>query len=316
MFHIGLGCTCESIYKSKHILLDDTPQHLKQRHLYETNQVTCTTQGRVDLEFFSNEQTLREEDNTAGDGTKGQRNRGTNRIRKEGGSNVRGSYYYSDGNKASLYDKTQYKDAGGDQNIPTVGSRLNAPRNGDQYAEKTNATGVFEGQLRSEAQDTRTLYKTRRRGVPFIDPSGQRIARSIHCELEPIGDSSDIDPRTSREKDEGTIIHVYWEGENRDRVFVEAYLAEDVSVSREGDPRKCLRLGVRMPTLAIVDEKAATLFAERIAEQVVIEVYTDSGSMEGEEGEMIQKEEEDGQQKETMRLRLVGADAKAVFMVT
>lgn len=271
--------------------------------------MTCRRQGRVDLEFFSSEQTLREEDNTAGDGTKGQPNRDTHK----GGGIVRGSSYNSDGNKASLYDKEQYNDAEADQNISTVGSRLNAPRNGDQDAEKTNATGVFE---MSEAQDTRTLYKARRRGVPFIDPSGQPITRSTHCELEPIGGSSDIDPGTFRENDEGMVIHVYWEGENRDRAFVEAHAAEDGSVGREGDPRECLRLGVRMPTLAIVDAKAATFFAERIAEQVVIEVYTDNVSTEGEQGEMLRKETEDGQQKENMRLRLVGADAKAVFMVT
>ena len=152
--------------------------------------------------------------------------------------------------------------------------------------------------------------------MPFIDPSGQPITRPTHCELEPIGGSSDIDPGSFREKDEGMVIHVYWEGENRDRAFVEAYAAEDGSVDQEGDTRKYLRLGVRMPTLAIVDTKAATFFAERIAEQVVIEVYTDSVSTEGEQEEMLQNETEGGQQKEKMRLRLVGADAKAVFMVT
>lgn len=275
----------------------------------------------MDLEFFNSEQTFREEDNTAGygvkiAGTKGQPNHDTNSTGKEGGANVRGASYYSDGSKASLDNEAQYNDAKADQNIPTSGSKLNDPRNRDEDAKKTSVTGAFEGQLRSEAQDATSLYKTKRRGIPFINPSGQPITRSMHRELEPIGGSSNVEPGTFRETDEDTIIHVYWEGENRDLAFVEAYAAEDVSVGRKGGPRKCLRLGVRLPTLAIVDAKAATMFAERIAEQVAIEVDTNSELMEGEQGEMVRKEKEDGKQKEEMRLRLVGADSKAVFMVT
>lgn len=86
------------------------------------------------------------------------------------------------------------------------------------------------------------------------------------------------------------VIHVYWEGMERDRAYVEASYAsksEKKNGGRRGggssgggkcgsanDSRqeRCMRLSVRVPTLAVVDAQAATKVAERLAQQVVIEV--------------------------------------------
>lgn len=66
-----------------------------------------------------------------------------------------------------------------------------------------------------------------------------------------------------------------------------------------GSQRRCLRLRVRVPTLAIVDGQAAKKFAERVAQEVVIQVSVGDGTESG---------------ISTMALRLVGFDANATVV--
>lgn len=118
----------------------------------------------------------------------------------------------------------------------------------------------------------------------------------------------------SRGKTRDMVVQVYWEGAARDRAYIEVYPAKMESGGRgrggtgtsagnhiSTSSRRCLRLGVRVPTLAIVDAQAAAKFAERVAQQVAIEVVDDGGGSMGA-----------GKQQSTTRLRLGGVDAKAV----
>lgn len=125
--------------------------------------------------------------------------------------------------------------------------------------------------------------------------------------LDDVGSSGSIETEAaSRGQTRDMVVQVYWEGNARDRAYVEVYSAKLESGRRgKGDKgstgncsTRCLRLGVRVPTLAVVDAQAAAKFAERVAQQVAIEV-DDGSSMRA------------GQQQST-RLRLGGVDAKAV----
>lgn len=109
------------------------------------------------------------------------------------------------------------------------------------------------------------------------------------------------------------IVRVYWEGTDRDRAYVEACCptADAVGVSGGGSSRggavsekkQQLRLSIRVPTLAVVDANAATKFAVRLAQQVVIEVEEEEGV--GGSGNQL------GVCVTTATLRLAGVDGKA-----
>lgn len=106
------------------------------------------------------------------------------------------------------------------------------------------------------------------------------------------------------------IVQVYWDGAAKDRAYVEAYPAkkgdrEGGGTGDEGDQCLLLRLGVRVPTLAIVDAQAASKFAERVVQQVSIQMDDERVGARGKRG--------GGQrQQHGQTLRLGGVDAKSV----
>lgn len=118
---------------------------------------------------------------------------------------------------------------------------------------------------------------------------------------------------------------VYWEGAARDRAYMEAYPAKKhckmASRQREGSAspggatcghhprRNIMRISVRVPTLAVVDAQAACVFAERLVQQVVIVLIDADGKGTG--GVTLGQHHQQRQQRMTMKLRLVGVDARS-----
>lgn len=161
------------------------------------------------------------------------------------------------------------------------------------------------------------LVRVRRR-VPVVGSAGQRlISRSTPAAATVEGvknEHSSSDAEGVSYETREMIIHVYWEGMERDRAYVEASYAEKQNkgkMGRRGRGRgggkhgnmdnskqeRCRRLSVRVPTLAVVDAKAARKLAERLAQQVLIEVV--DGEVAG------------GSRQSAPTLRLAGVIARA-----
>ena len=151
--------------------------------------------------------------------------------------------------------------------------------------------------------------------MPRIEAGGSRSSSSLEVEA-PRGEAQDM------------VIKVYWEGAARDRAYVEAYPAKVGGKRRKGSKgnsstyschhNRHLRLSVRVPTLAVVDALAATKFAERVAQQIAIQVEGDAVVEEvagDRQKHQRQQEQQEQQHKPAARLRLVGVDAKAVFIM-
>lgn len=100
------------------------------------------------------------------------------------------------------------------------------------------------------------------------------------------------------------VVHVYWDGLARDRAHVEVFPAER---DRGQHLQPLLRLGVRVPTLAIVDAQAAIKFAERVVQQMAIQINDEKLRAWSKRGGAGQPQQQWGQ-----RLQLVGVDEKSV----
>lgn len=145
--------------------------------------------------------------------------------------------------------------------------------------------------------------------TPSVEPKNRSSSSGLEVE-DPRGEAQDM------------VVKVYWEGAARDRAYVDAYPAKVGGKRRKGSKgssssaadchhNRHLRLSVRVPTLAIVDALAAVKFAERVAQQIAIQVEGDTVWGVARDGHHQQEE----RSKRATRLRLVGVDAKAVFVM-
>ena len=180
---------------------------------------------------------------------------------------------------------------------------------------------IIEGSL-SEA-------RCRGKGSEAVSGVTSPVDRSSMPRIEPGGNrsGSSLDVEAPRREVQDMVIKVYWEGSARDRAYVEAYPAKAERGRRTGSKgnsslyyghhNRRLRLSVRVPTLAVVDAQAATKFAERVAQQIAIQVEGDTAGGVAGDGQKQQRQQQQQQQehKPAARLRLVGADAKAVFTI-
>lgn len=108
------------------------------------------------------------------------------------------------------------------------------------------------------------------------------------------------------------FVCVYWDGAARDRAHVEAYPAETGGEGGGGEgagPSLLLSLGVRVPTLAIVDSHAASKFAERVVRQIAVQVDDEKRAR----GEKKTSDQQQGRHQ-AGKLRLAGVDAKSVVV--
>lgn len=132
--------------------------------------------------------------------------------------------------------------------------------------------------------------------------------------------SGRLEAEASRVETQDMIIHVYWEGAARDRAYVEACPVKDKGRGAKGSAiRRCLRLGVRVPTIAIVDAQAAANFAERVVQQIAIQVGDETlrggkGRGKKQQQQKRQRQQQQQEQRQGMRLRLSGVDAKTVLV--
>lgn len=119
-------------------------------------------------------------------------------------------------------------------------------------------------------------------------------------------------PEAARTKTRDMVLHVYWYGAARDRAYVEVFPARkkdrNSGIGEEWQSEQVLRLAVRVPTLAIVDAKAASKFAERVVQQMAIQIDEEKGGGVGRG-----KKGRGGQpQQRGQKLRLAGVDEKSV----
>eukprot|EP00903_Cladosiphon_okamuranus_P006391 g6256.t1 len=135
------------------------------------------------------------------------------------------------------------------------------------------------------------------------------------------GGGLEVAEAAARGETRDAVVHVYWDGPSRDRAHVEVFPAEGDrgwggGPGDEGDKTlPLLRLGVRVPTLAIVDAQAAVKFAERVVQQIAIQIDDENGRARGRKrGGTVQQQHwgQRQQQRWGQRLRLAGVDAKSV----
>lgn len=153
---------------------------------------------------------------------------------------------------------------------------------------------------------------TKENGGPTL-PSGQNKNKTVTSrQRESSGNLEATEATRGETRD--MVIQVYWDGTAKDRAYIEAYPAKkgdrgEGGAGGEGD--QCpllLRLGVRVPTLAIVDAQAASKFAERVVEQVSIQMGDQRVSARGTRG--------GGQRQQYgQTLRLAGVDEKSVVAI-
>lgn len=150
-------------------------------------------------------------------------------------------------------------------------------------------------------------------GVPPKMPPGQSRNTMMVDGQRESGSGLEAAEAAARGETRDVVVHVYWDGPARDRAHVEVFPAKgDRGWGGSGDevdqPVPLLRLGVRVPTLAIVDAQAAVKFAERVVQQIAIQMDDEKSRTVGNKsGGAGQRQQQWGQ-----RLRLAGVDAKSV----
>lgn len=153
---------------------------------------------------------------------------------------------------------------------------------------------------------------------PTQDPDGgrQQQEQARHetagRQHEPSRNSSLDVAEADRTETRDMVLHVYWDGAARDRAYVEVFPARKTGQNRAagevGQSQQVLRMAVRVPTLAIVDAKAASKFAQRVVQQMAIQVDEEKGGGVGRA-----KKGRGGQpQQRGQKLRLAGVDEKSV----
>lgn len=153
-----------------------------------------------------------------------------------------------------------------------------------------------------------------------VMPSGKQdlitaVQRDSSCSSSSSLETADA----SRGETRDMVVRLYWDGAARDRAYVEAYPPRKGgggAGEEEWGQRFPLRLGVRVPTLAIVDSHAASKFADRVARGIVIQVgeeKDDSGGGKKPTGGRAKRQQQQQQQQGEI-LRLAGVDAKSVIV--
>lgn len=197
-------------------------------------------------------------------------------------------------------------------------------------------------QLRSEAPGAKVFFRARLK-IPIVGESGQPIMggsaavgtatpssgpqQGIHGDGGPTMTSGKNKNKAGRQRESSgilekteaargetrdMIVQVYWDGAAKDRAHIEAYPANNKcdrgreETGEEGSQCPLLRLGVRVPTLAIVDAEAALKFAKRVVQRVSIQMEDDMVCARGKRGGGQRRQ----QHGET--LRLAGVDVKSV----
>lgn len=208
-----------------------------------------------------------------------------------------------------------------------------AGRGGGGVAAAEAAAATAGLQLRSEAPESMVLLRARRR-IPVVGSSGQPIMiLSSSSPTPPTTSTTAVvtatrtsDGKASRQRNSTSsleaaeaargetrdmFVRVFWDGAARDRAYVEAYptRAGRGESGGEGGQSPLLSLGVRVPTLAVVDAHAALKFAERVVAQIAVQVDDEKLARGEKKLSDRQKCRHHGG-----RLRLSGVDAKSVVV--
>lgn len=308
-----------------------SPRNLLRRKL-NSMKVTCPAEDQVSLEFLGDGQSLSTDGSSKIYPTKrAEGGDGGAALSKPGGMS-RTADTTASSDEADDSDEIVGAVVGQDSTI----NESHGSVDGEDVGDRMNATGNQE--LRSTGPDATILVRTRRQ-VPVISPSGQPVAALPKALFPPgatgitgtngdtsksqrkksgsatappfgpekesleIGNGSRSEGESTRAETLAVVVHVYWEGAARDRAHIEVYPAKDRGkrVGVDNCLGSCLHLSVRVPTLAIVDAKAATKFAERVAQQVTIEMDDDSKVVGGGRGGQQQQQQ---QHQRVMKLRL------------
>ncbi|CAN0069986.1 unnamed protein product [Ectocarpus sp. 12 AP-2014] len=157
-------------------------------------------------------------------------------------------------------------------------------------------------------------------GLTLITPPGKHDDAKTATKRDSSCSSGLETADASRGETRDMVVRLYWDGAARDRAYVEAYPTRKGGGrvgGEEGGQRVPLRLGVRVPTLAIVDSHAASKFADRVARGIVIQVgdeKDDSGGGKKPTSGRAKRQQHHHHHQEGERLRLAGVDAKSVIV--
>lgn len=183
---------------------------------------------------------------------------------------------------------------------------------GSSPAAATAADGTAREAPR-QSGGVHNLVKEEDGGRPTT-PSGQQqqaLIGTADSEHEASRNSSLEVPDAARTETRDMVVHVYWDGAARDRAYVEAFPAKGKDqhgvADEAGQSQQILRLAVRVPTLAIVDAKAASKFAERVVQQMTIQIDEEKAGAAGGRKARAGQPQQRGQ-----KLRLAGVDKKSV----
>lgn len=209
--------------------------------------------------------------------------------------------------------------------IMAVSTKLPSPPGGGPTSPAPGATTTPGGEARSAAtqggDDGGPPPTTMPPGQPrtLADNNGHQ-RESGAAGLEPSAEAA----AAARGETRDVVVHVYWDGSARDRAHVEVFpanrecggSADDAGGGGEGPgppPLSLLRLGVRVPTLAVVDAQAAVKFAERVVQQIAVQVDDEKArGAGGKGGGGVGGQQQQQQRQWGQRLRLAGVDAKSV----